>query len=82
MNHKHQRTLDAIHKEPASGNIHWRDVESLLKAIGAELLVSHGARMSFRLNGVEGTVHRPHHSAALTKQDVRHLREFLSHAGY
>ena len=82
MNHKQKHTLDAIHKEPTSANIHWRDVESLLKALGAELQSTHGARMSFVLNGVEGTVHRPHHGSALNKQDVRHLRQFLNSAGY
>ncbi len=82
MNHKQKHTLDAIHKEPASGNIHWRDVESLLKALGAELQVTHGARMTFVLKGVEGTVRRPHHSAVLTKQDVRHLRKFLQKTGF
>ena len=82
MNHKQKHTLDAIRKEPTSGNIHWRDVESLLKALGAELQVTHGARMTFILRGVEGTVHKPHHSSVLSKQDVRHLREFLIRAGF
>ncbi len=82
MNHKQKHTLDAIHKEPTSGNIHWREVESLLKALGAELRVTHGARMTFVLKGVEGTVHRPHHSSVLTKQDVRHLRKFLEQTGF
>ena len=82
MNHKQQHTLDNIKKEPVSGNIHWRDVESLLHALGAEVQVTHGSRMHLVLNGVEGIVHRPHHGGALTKQDVRHLREFLSLAGY
>ena len=82
MNHKQKHTLEAIHKKPASGNIHWRDVESLLKALGAELQVTHGARMTFALKGVEGTVHRPHHSSALTKQDVRYLRKFLEKTGF
>ncbi len=81
MNHKQKHTLEAIQKQPTSGNIHWRDVESLLKALGAELQVTHGARMTFVLHGVEGTVHRPHHSAVLTKQDVRHLRKFLKQTG-
>ena len=81
MNHKQKHTLESILQTPASGNVHWRDVESLLKALGAELQVTHGARMTFQLNGVEGTVHKPHHSSAMTKQDIRHLRDFLREAG-
>lgn len=82
MNHKQKNTLEAILKEPVSGNLHWRDVESLLKALGAELQVTHGARMTVVLHGVEGTVHKPHHSSVLTKQDIRHLRSFLQSTGF
>jgi hypothetical protein len=81
MNHKQKHTLEAILQEPASGNIHWRDVESLLKALGTEIQVMHGARLHVILHQVEGTLHRPHHGSALSKQDVRHLREFLQNAG-
>ena len=81
MGHKHQATLAALFHEPVSGNIHWRDVESLLNHLGAELQPGHGARLRAVLNGTEGTLHRPHHSSVLSKQDVRHLREFLAAAG-
>jgi hypothetical protein len=81
MNHKQKNTLEAIMQEPASGNIHWRDVESLLKALGTEIQVMHGARLHVILHQVEGTLHRPHHGSALSKQDIRHLREFLHDAG-
>ena len=82
MNHKQKHTLEAIMKEPVSGNIHWRDVESLLNAMGAEFKVTHGARLHGILNQVEGTLHRPHHTSALSKQDVRHLSQFFQSAGY
>jgi hypothetical protein len=82
MNHKQKHTLDDILKKPASGNVHWRDVESLLEALGAELQVTHGARMTFMLQGVTGTLHKSHHSSVLTKQDIRHLRDFLHNVGF
>ena len=81
MSRKHDRILDAIFKEPVSGNIHWRDVESLLAHLGATVEPGHGARMRVVLNGVEGTLHRPHHSGVCGKQDIRHLREYLASAG-
>lgn len=81
MGHKYKATLSSVFQEPVSGNIHWREVESLLKSIGADIQPGHGARMHVILNGHEGTLHRPHHSSVLSKQDVRHLRGFLSDAG-
>lgn len=81
MSQKHQRVLGAIMQEPISGNIHWREVESLLHHLGAQIEPGHGARMRVLLNGVEGTLHRPHHSGVCGKHDIRHLREFLASAG-
>ena len=81
MGHKQQRLLEAISKGHVSANIHWREVESLLKFLGTEFHESHGARLRVVLNGIEETLHRPHHGATLTKQDVHSLRQFLTTAG-
>ena len=64
-----------------SGNIHWRDVESLLHHLGATVEPLSGARLRVRLNGVEGILHRPHHSNVLDRQGIRYVREYLAHAG-
>ena len=80
MSKKHERTLGAIFHEPVSGNIHWREVETLLQHLGAEMEPGHGARTRVMLNGVEGTLHRPHHSGVCGKHDIRHLRAFLKAA--
>ncbi len=81
MSHKHARVLDAIFKEPAVGNIHWRDVESLLHHLDARVESGHGARLRVSLNGIEGSLHRPHHTGVCSKHDIRHLRKFLVTAG-
>lgn len=81
MSQKHERLLRAILQEPVSGNIHWREVESLLQHLGAVIEPGHGARMKVVLNNVEGTLHRPHHSGVCGKHDIRHLREYLLSAG-
>jgi hypothetical protein len=81
MSHKQQRVLDAVFQEPVSANIHWRDVESLLHHLGATIESMHGARMRVILNGIEATLHRPHHSGVCDKHEVRHLRDFLTAAG-
>ncbi len=81
MSHKHRKTLKKIYTEPVSGNIHWRDIETLLTHLGARTDHTRGARMSVSLNGVEGQLHRPHHGSVCGKHDIRHFREFLSAAG-
>ncbi len=81
MSHKHiAQLLRTIFQDPISGNIHWRDVESLLHHLGAEVDQHTGARMRVVLNGVEGILHRPHHSNVLNRQDVKNLREYLARA--
>ena len=81
MSHKYERLLQGILQEPVSGNIHWREVESLLHHLGATVSAAHGARVHVVLNKVEGHLHRPHHSGICTKQEVRHVREFLLSCG-
>lgn len=80
MSHKHENVLRSIFHDPVSGNIQWRDIESLLHHLGAAIEQLPGARIRVKLNGVEGTLHRPHHGDALGRQDIWHLREYLAHA--
>ncbi len=81
MSHKHAKVLREIFKDPASGNIHWREVESLLNHLGARIEQHSGAAMHVFINDVEGVVHRPHHGGTFSKQEVRHLRDYLAAAG-
>ena len=70
----------AIFHDPISGNIQWREIESLLRHLGAEIESLSGTRTRVKLNGVEGTLHRPHPGNALGRQDITHLREYLGRA--
>ncbi|MBS4095680.1 MAG: type II toxin-antitoxin system HicA family toxin [Sulfuricella sp.] len=81
MSHKHLSLLTAIFQDPVSGNIHWREIESLLNHLGATVEPVHGARFHVTLNKFECIVHHPHHSSVCAKQDVKQLREFLARAG-
>jgi hypothetical protein len=81
MSHKHDALLRAIFDGPVSSNIHWREVESLLAHLGATLEPHHGASFRVVLNGIEGFLHRPHQSNTCTKQEIRHLRDYLASAG-
>ena len=81
MSHKHANLLRTIFHDPISGNIHWREVESLLHHLGATVEAAHGARFRVVLNRVEVFLHHPHHSNVCDRQHIKQLREFLSHAG-
>jgi hypothetical protein len=81
MSHKHTNLLRAIFQDPVSANVHWREVESLLRHLGVNVEPAHGARFRMLYNGIEGFVHMPHHGSSCTKQDIRQLREYLAHAG-
>ena len=80
MSH-HLNLLQAIFHDPISGSIHWREVESLLIHLGANIEPSHGARFHVVLNKVEGFLYHPHHGGICNKQEIKHVREFLAHAG-
>lgn len=75
------KVLQSLFHDPISGNMHWRDIESLLRHLGADVQPSHGAKFHVLLNGQETTLHHPHQSGVCNKQDIKHLREFLAHAG-
>ena len=80
MSHKHENLIRAIFHDPISGNIQWREIESLLRHLGATIESLSGTRVRVKLNGAEGILHRPHGGNTLGRQDVTHLREYLAHA--
>jgi hypothetical protein len=81
MSRHHTQLLRTIFHDPPSGNVHWRDIESFLRHVGAELEPLSGARWRVTLNRMEYVLHRPHHSNTLTSQSLQHVRTFLARAG-
>ena len=82
MSSHHAKLLRMIFHDPPSHNIHFREVESLLRHIGAEVESLSGARSRVTKDRVEAILHRPHHhNNELDKQGLIHLREFLARAG-
>lgn len=81
MSRHHIQLIRTIFHDPPSGNVHWRDIESLLKHVGASLESLSGARIRVTLNRMEEVVHRPHHSNTLDTRSLVHLRGFLARAG-
>ena len=81
MSHRTTNLLRTIFRDPPSGNVHWREVESLLKHVGASLEPISGARIRVKINHTEGVLHRPHHSNVLDASALMHVREILARGG-
>ena len=78
---KHTDTLESIFSTPIKSNIVWKDVESLLVALGAELSEGNGSRVRIALNDVRAVFHRPHPKKEADKGAVASMRRFLITAG-
>ena len=76
-----RRTLAAVFASPTRSNILWLDIESMLRAHGAELSEGRGSRVRIALNGVRAVFHRPHLCKETDKGSVESLRRFLTQAG-
>jgi hypothetical protein len=81
MSRHHAHLIRTIFHDPPSGNVHWREVESLLKHVGASMESLSGARVRVTLNRMEHVLHRPHHSNVLDASSLLHVRAFLARAG-
>jgi len=81
MGPKHKRTLKAVFEDPVRSNIVWRDIESMLTAVGAEITEGAGSRVRIALGEVRAVFHRPHPSKETDKGAVKSMRRFLTEAG-
>lgn len=78
MKKQHQKTLEAIFKKPISGNIVWKDIESLFKSLGAEIEEREGSRIAVILFGQVKVFHRPHSQPTTDKGAVASVRAWLT----
>lgn len=78
MNSKHRKTLLAIFADPVNGNMEWREVESLLVAIGCRVVEGNGSTVTFEKDGLRATFHRPHPDRAALRYRVKDARNFLT----
>ncbi|MDP1587260.1 MAG: type II toxin-antitoxin system HicA family toxin [Prosthecobacter sp.] len=81
MNSKQKATLEAIFAKPVPSNLPWREIESLLSALGAEISEGSGSRVRIGLRGVRAVFHRPHPSPTTDRGAVVSMRRFLIAAG-
>ena len=81
MNSGHRKTLLAIFSTPVPSALEWRRIESLLIALGAQVIEGAGSRVRFELNGVVASFHRPHLQKEAKPYQVRDAKAFLTQAG-
>ncbi len=81
MNTKQRRTLEAVFAQPTRHDVAWADVDSLLRALGAEITQGRGSRVRVVLGGRRAVLHQPHPQRTCLPGMVRAVRDFLSEAG-
>lgn len=81
MNKTHQKTLQAVFKQPPPFSLEWKKIEALFSALGATTIEGAGSRVRFELNGVMATFHRPHPQKEAKPYQVKDARSFLEKTG-
>ena len=81
MKRAHQRTLEAVFAHPTSANIDWKDIESLLRSLGAEVTEREGSRVAIFLFQEVRVFHRPHPSPKTDKGAVVSVKKWLEQYG-
>ncbi|MBL4820322.1 MAG: type II toxin-antitoxin system HicA family toxin [Gammaproteobacteria bacterium] len=77
MKRKHQKTLEQIYRRPTSGNINWSDIESLFKALGADVSERAGSRVAVVIFDEVRVFHRPHPSPNTDKGAIASIRRWF-----
>jgi hypothetical protein len=79
ISNDHRDTLEKILRHPASGNIEWRLVKSLLEAVGTATEEENG-KLRVTLGG-ETEVLQPPQGKDIDEQTIVDLRRMLTRAG-
>lgn len=81
MNTRHRKTLREVFADPIDGNLEWRRLDALFVAAGAMRVRGSGSRITFVLNGIRASFHRPHPGKEALRYRVIAARDFLTAAG-
>jgi len=82
MNSRQVATLKSIFNHPTPSNIRWKQIVSLLKAVGGELDEARsGSRIAITVNKRVSVVHKPHPGSEVGQHTVRDIRDLLKDAG-
>ena len=78
MNSKQAKTLAAIFAQLTPANLPWKDVESLLVAVGCAVSEGKGSSVRFELGAESVRFHRPHPAKEAKRYQVGDARAFLT----
>ena len=81
MNSNQRRTLGLIFASPTPANLVWREIESLLVAVGCKLTEGSGSAVKFDFGEHTAFFHRPHPGKEALRYQVRDARLFLEKIG-
>ena len=77
MNSKHRKTLEAVFSDSISKNLPQGRIESLLEAIGCQVVEGSELSVTFEKDGRRAYFHRPHPQRDALIYRVKAAREFL-----
>jgi hypothetical protein len=80
LGHRHQNTLEQIFRHSSSDNIEWREVLSLLDALGSTRRL-HNGKVEVTL-GPETEILQPPHGKDIDEQTLVDLRRMLTRGGF
>jgi hypothetical protein len=80
LSNHHRDTVQKIPRHPASGNVEWREVLSLLDAVGT-VTTEHNGKVRVTLGPETETFHPPR-GKDVDKQVLVDLRRMLTEAGF
>ncbi|PKH22592.1 HicA [Enterobacterales bacterium CwR94] len=81
MNTKQHKTRQALFALPINTTIKWADIESLFRALGAEIHAREGSRVVVKLHHEKQIYHRPHPRPETDKGAVNAIRNWLISLG-
>lgn len=81
MGSKHTKTLQEIFHNPIRSGVVWKNIESMLKVLGAEIPEGRGSRVRIALNRIRAVFHQPHPHKETDKGAIASMRRFLIEAG-
>jgi hypothetical protein len=79
LDSEHRNTLEKILRHPTGGNLEWRQVRSLLEAVGT-VTQEHDGKLKITL-GDRTEVLQPPHGKDVGKDTIVDLRRLLKQAG-
>lgn len=79
MNHHHRKILHSLFTHPINGNISLLDVETVFKALGAEVTSAHSGKIHVTMEGRSANFSNAQHS--LSRDEVVQVRKFIETCG-